>query len=94
MTLAADSRYVTAHSVIVETDRGNVRALYRRQPQIQDNRRYTRQITVEWDRVDLIAANRTSLVNALQWWIVADINPQFHHPDDIAVGKMLRVPVL
>lgn len=92
MALSADSRYVSARSIVVETDRGNVRALYRQQPQIQVNRRYSRQIVAEWDRIELITA--TELNSATQWWIAADINPHFHHPDDLVPGELIRVPVL
>ena len=92
MALSADSRYVSAFSVVVETDRGNVRALYRKQPQIQVNRRYSRQVVAEWDRIELITA--VELNSATLWWIAADINPHFHHPDDLVPGELIRVPVL
>lgn len=57
---------------------------------VPTTRRYTTHIVRQGDTLENIAARY--LGNPRRYWEIADINPQFKFPTDLAVGDIIRLP--
>jgi nucleoid-associated protein YgaU len=82
MALNTSSRYTTAQDATT----GQVIAV--RKP--KSTYRYSSYVTREGDTFEILAVRIYR--DPLQYWRIADINPQLKYPDVIPAGTLIRLP--
>lgn len=93
MPIYEGSRYENAQVIRVKDAEGvSNPALYSMVGADISAQSFTTYVVAEGDRYDLIAARL--LGDPQLWWVFADLNPEYLHPDPLPSGAIIRVPVV